>query len=283
MYELKDIRLTEIRVAKHNPRKHGIDAGIEDLVTSIKANGQLEPIIVYHNTAKKHYTILIGQRRYHAFSKLDKSHPEEGFDKIQCLVREEPKDDFTKLSLGLADNITSLPMTHTDLAHAVTNLFEECKGDYNLIREQFGISDYMIKKYVSLARLPDRIKDAIENNEISDNSRRAENAALRAIDALQYGRDSSINIDNVLKLARLYVKSGILQGVIDAEVPLGGSIEEIEIRATNKQLTTFSIKISNEIGKKLQEVAKFNGETGLTRATSYVTNGVEKDYQELSD
>lgn len=281
MYELKDIRLTEIMVAKHNPRIHGINTGIEELTTSIKANGQLEPIIVYYNQTKKHYIILAGQRRFHAFNKLDESCPGEGFDKIQCLVREEPKNNFEKLSLGLADNITSLPMTHADLTHAVTNLFEECEGDHNLIREQFGISDYMIKKYVSLARLPDRIRDAINNNEISDTPKMAENAALRAIDALQYGKNDSVKIDDVVELARLYIKSGIPRAVIDAEVPLGGSITEIKERATHRQLTTYNIKISKEIGEKLRTIAKVNGETTINRATSYVTNGTEKDYQEL--
>jgi ParB/RepB/Spo0J family partition protein len=66
-----------------------VDDGIEDLATSIKKFGLLQPITVYQKSDTKKYVLLAGQRRYSAFVELNKKYPGEGWDKIPAIVIDE--------------------------------------------------------------------------------------------------------------------------------------------------------------------------------------------------
>ena len=280
-YEQVDrISLDDIKVEKHNVRKRDIDVGIEDLAASIKAVGLLQPITAYRDSEKGHYVILAGQRRLNAFHYLNERHPGDGFDRIKCIVIKEPQTSEEKLSLSLAENITQLQMHNTDLVKAVTDLYNTYH-DYEMVQEKFGLTKYMVDKYVRLARLPDRLKSAIDGGEISPNPKSAENAALRAVDALQYTKGGSVDIGQVLELSKAYAQGEINSSALDAEAVKGGSAEEIKQRAKRKPSTKQTIELSSEVAEKLKKVAESAGESEKDRATSYVVSGVAKDYREL--
>lgn len=278
--QISKISLDEIKVEKHNVRKHDIDVGLEDLAASIKAVGLLQPITAYRNSETGNYVILAGQRRLNAFHYLNKKYSGDGFDKIKCIVIEEPKTPEEKLSLSLAENITQLQMHNTDLVKAVTDLYN-IYHDYELVQEKFGLTKYMIDKYVRLARLPDRLKTAIDGGEISHNPKSAENAALKAVDALQYTAGGDVDINDVLEIAKEYAKGEISSTALDTEAVKGGSIDAIKERAKKKLSRKQTIELSSEVAEKLQKIADSSGQTEKDRATYYVVNGVTKDYREL--
>lgn len=275
------IPLENIKVQKHNVRIHDIDQGIEDLAENIKANGLLQPIASYYNSKNEHYVILTGQRRLNAYHYLNGKYPNQGFDRIQCKIIEEPKSDEKKKALSLAENITQLPMTNPDLIKAVTDLYN-VYGDYEMVKQEFGITKYMVDKYVRLARLPEPIKEAIQNGEIHHNPKTAENAALKAVDATNYVKNSSTPIEKVMDLA-IEIAKGDNASDIESEARRGGTAREIVERAQKKPKSKVSINLSTETAEKLQKVAESNGETEKSRATQYVVDGVDQDYKELGD
>ncbi len=91
------ILLDKIRVPQYNVRTHDMTAGIDDLAASIKAVGLLQPITAYLDSENERYVVLAGQRRLNAFDYLNKKHPGEGFDKIACVVVNEPKTREEKI------------------------------------------------------------------------------------------------------------------------------------------------------------------------------------------
>ena len=275
------ISLDQIKVQKYNVRRHDIDVGIEDLAVNIKANGLLQPITTYFNSEKQSYVILAGQRRLNAHHHLNEQYPEEGFDRIKCIVIDEPESDNKKISLSLAENITQLPMTNSDLVKAVTDLYN-IYHDYDIVQEEFGLTKYMVDKFVKLARLPDRIKTAVNEGEISPNTRTAENSALKAVDALNYVKGGNVPVDSVLQLAREHAKGEIDAGDLVSEAGRGGTIEDIKSRAKKKPKSKIEINLSTDIAEKLQKVADDSGETTQSRATSYVVNGINRDYSDLN-
>ena len=220
------ISLDDIKVQKHNVRKHNIDDGIEDLATSIKKFGLLQPITVYRDSEAGIYVILAGQRRLNAFHWLDEKYPGKGWDEIKCLEIDEPKTREEKMGLSLAENITQVQMTNTDLVSAVTDLYN-VYNDYDKVQEEFGLTRYMVDKFVRLARLPDRLKEAINQGEIHSNPKSAENSALRAVDALNWRKGGDVSADDVLELAKEYAKGEIEPAVLTSEARKGGSIKEI--------------------------------------------------------
>ena len=274
------ISLDQIKVQKYNVRRHDIDVGIEDLSVNIRANGLLQPITAFFDSEKQSYVILAGQRRLNAHHYLNEQYPGEGFDKIKCIVIDEPESANKKMSLSLAENITQLPMTNSDLVKAVTDLYN-IYHDYDLVQKEFGLTKYMVDKFVKLARLPDRIKTAVDAGEISSNNKTAENSALKAVDALHYVKGGDVPVEDVLSLAKEHAKREIDAAVLITEAGRGGTIEEITSRANNKPKSKFDINLSTDVAEKLQKVADNSGETAKNRATSYVVEGVARDYSEI--
>ena len=280
-YEKVDlISLDDIRVEKYNVRKHDIDVGVEDLAASIKAVGLLQPITAYMNSKINRYVILAGQRRLNAYHHLNEKYPDQGFDKIKCIIIPEPQTSEEKISLSLAENITQLQMHNSDLVKAVTDLFNVYR-DYDMVQEKFGLTRYMIDKYVKLARLPERLKKAIREGEISPNDKTAENAAIRAVNALDWIKGGDVSEGNVLALAVEYAKGDIDSAGLDYAAKRGGDIESIKKSAKERGTTKQMITLSHEVAEKLKKIAESNGETQKNLATSYVVHGVAKDYSEL--
>lgn len=281
-YIVKLISLSDIKVEKHNVRKHDIDVGIEDLAANIMAVGLLQPITTYYDTDKKYYVILAGQRRLNAYHYLNENNAGKGFDKISCFVIDEPKTNEEKMSLSLAENITQVQMHNSDIVKAVTDLFNVYR-DYAIVKEKFGLTKYMVDKYVSLARLPERLKTAITNGEISPIDKKAENAAIRAVDALGWIKGGIVSEDDVLKLSIEYAKGEIPHEVLTTSAKKGGNIKNIVDNARKQKPSKINIDLSTEISEKLNQVAENSGVNMVQKATSYVVQGTTKDYAELEE
>ena len=281
--KLESIPLDQILVQKHNVRINEIDQGIEDLAENIRANGLLQPLTTYYDSVKSKYVILAGQRRLNAHCYLDDNYPGKGFDKILCRVIEEPKSDAKKKSMSLAENITQLPMTNTDLIKAVTDLYNHY-GDYEMVQQEFGLTKYMVDKYVRLARLPEKVKNAIREGEIHSNPKTAENMALKAVDGLQYVKNGSISEEKVIEFATELSKSDNPDDII-AEAIKGGTTDEIKARAEKKsgRKQKLDVDLDREYSEKLDKIAESNGESKKQRATQYVVDGIERDYGQLGD
>jgi len=274
------IPIDRILVQKFNVRTKDIDSGIDEIAASIKAIGLIQPISVFFNSEKTHYVVLAGQRRLNAYAKLNTDFPGEGFDKMKCIVMDEPKTNEEKIAFSLAENITQLPLVNTDLVKAVTDLYNVYR-DYDLVRNTFGLTKYMIDKFVSLSRLPQSLIDAINGGEIHPSNKTAENAAIRAVNALQWTKGGSVDVADVKELAKEYAKDEIDSGDLDVSAKKGGKVKDIIVGAKDKPKEKLTVKLSTEVAVKLKKVSDANGEKPESRATAYVTKGVTKDYADL--
>jgi ParB/RepB/Spo0J family partition protein len=280
--EINLISLDSILVQKFNVRTKEIDKGLEELAVSIKSFGLLQPITVYFDSEKDKHVILAGQRRLNAHHLLNEKYPDTGYDKIKCILIDEPESNEKKMALSLAENITQVQMTNTDLVKAVTDLYNTYR-DYDMIQEEFGLTEYMVNKYVHLARLPERLKDAVNEGEISPNIKTSENSALRAVDALKWTKGGEIDVDDVLELAKEYAKGEIDVQSLTDEANKGGTIAEITESARNKPKEKLLLTLATDVAAKLKKVADNSGEKETTKAVSYISSGVMKDYADLDN
>jgi len=254
--ELKKIKVSELKVPKHNIRIHNPDYRIEDLKTSIKNMGLIEPITVFEESGT--YVALIGQRRLLAYYELNEEFPGQGFDEIECIVRNIPDDDDLKRALSTGENITHLPMSKRDLERVVTDLYNKC-GSYDLICRRFGLSRYMVDKYVGLSRLPEKIREAIKSGELGPQQNRAERIALAAADALQFVPGGRISEEKVLKLACMMARKANLKKEIINETkknPLR-NIDDIERRVDAKYRVPLHLYLSAELNTRLGAYSEY--------------------------
>lgn len=279
--QIEFLSLDDVKIQKHNVRTRDIDDGIDDLASSIKALGLLQPITAYYDSANSRYVVLAGQRRLNAHVLLNEKYPKDGFDKIKAILIPEPTNSDDKIALSLAENITHLGMHQTDLIKAVTDLYN-VYHDYDMVQEKFGLTRYVVNKYVKLARLPQKIIDAINDGEISANPQTAENAAIRAVDALRStSSDSDEQLENVIKLARNYASGEFQNEDLDDEARKGGDPDQIAGRARSKVKKKFTVNLSLEVAEKLQRVSEDKGEKEVSTATSFIVKGVTDAYKDL--
>ena len=251
MAETAKIPIARLKIPKHSVRVSNAEKDLGYLKTSIKSVGLVEPVVVYENPKGQHW-VLMGQRRLLAYHQLDEEFPGTGFDEIECVMRDFPEGSDLG-ALSLAENATHVPMTRDDLAYAVTKMYDRC-GSYREAAAKFGLSRYMIDKYVGLSRLPDGIKRAIREGEIHHRQASAERLALAAADALRLGQEEGVDEGKVLELARVLAKrSELKMDILDEahRAPLD-DLDAIVKRAERRRRIPLNLHISAELDSRLE-------------------------------
>ena len=280
MRQLQKISINQIKVPKQNVRTHNINKGLDELKTSIKSIGLIEPISVYKEESDQ-YVVLAGQRRLNAYHGLNDKFPNQGFDEIECLVTDSPKDDDMKRAISLGENITHLSMSKEDLKSAVTELYNKC-GNYKEVQEKFGLTKYIIDNYVSLSRLPEKVKESIQSGGIHPKQNVAEKIAIGAVEALDWTKDGDGSEERVIELANIMASKeniGFKKEII-AEVKKNpkGDIHENVTRAKDGTYETIKIRLEPELNTKLERYSE--GEGDNSKEDTIVNIISEKLYSE---
>ena len=157
----------------------------DDLVSSIKKNGLLSPIIVKRQEGGK-FEVVVGQRRFLAHQILKKP-------SIKACVLEEGVSEIDARKISLIENLARKDMKRADYTDTV-QWFMDRYGTTKVVAEELGISTATVRKYLTIGRLPVGIRDDI--NEKKYETRHA----LRALDALG-GDESLLDVDNLREIA----------------------------------------------------------------------------------
>jgi ParB family chromosome partitioning protein len=130
------------------PRKHFDDEKLEELASSIKARGLLQPIVV--RRLGDRFQIVAGERRYRA-AKL------AGMDRVPALLR----DTDDPLELALIENLQREDLTPLEEAEALSGLIDRHTYSHREVGELIGKSRPYVSNALALLRLPDHIKDEL--------------------------------------------------------------------------------------------------------------------------
>jgi ParB family chromosome partitioning protein len=149
---IEDIDIYRIKHPPHFYRPALL--GINDLASSIKARGLLQPIIV--RTKEEHYfEIVAGNRRYLACKTL-------GWRKIICHIAE--LDDKEAFEVSLIENIQRKTLSPIDEAHAFRSYVKEFGwGGISDLAERIGKSVSYVDKRLKLLNLPLKIIERVSN------------------------------------------------------------------------------------------------------------------------
>jgi ParB family chromosome partitioning protein len=169
--------------------------GIEELISSIKEKGVLEPILVRRQGSR--YQIIAGERRFRAAR-------EAGLTNVPCI--ELDVDDRGCLEISLVENIQRRDLTPFEEADALRQLKEQFDYTHDQIARQLGRSRTTITETLSLATIPARIRNKCRKAGIAARSTLLhlarlsdEKAMERMIAAIQ---DGGLSRDDVRRLLR---------------------------------------------------------------------------------
>lgn len=160
--QLKELKISDISPDPEQPRRHFNKEKLEELASSIKIHGVLQPIVVVRKNSK--FLIVAGERRYRA-SKL------AGLERVPAVVRE--LSDQNRLELSLIENIQRDNLNVLEMAEAYSKLREQFNLTAKEIGERVGgRSESAVLNTLRLLKLPQLVKDYIISGELKEGQAR---------------------------------------------------------------------------------------------------------------
>ena len=151
------IELVNIEPNPSQARKKFSEESINELATSIKNYGVLQPIIVENKG--KYYQIIAGERRWRA-AKI------AGLDKIPCLVRNESEQ--TAKEISLIENIQRENLNPIEKAMGYKELIDNYNMTQQQLADKLGISRTYTTNTLRLLNLDPRVLELAAEGKLSE-------------------------------------------------------------------------------------------------------------------
>lgn len=161
--EINEVPLDQIEANPYQPRQDWDPAELEDLATSIRAMGIIQPVTL-RAVGPDAYQLISGERRFRA-SKL------AGLTSIPAYVR--TAGDQEMLEMALVENIQRADLNAIEVAISYQRLIEECNLTHESLSDRVGKDRSTITNYTRLLKLPPDIQHALRKGQISMGHARA--------------------------------------------------------------------------------------------------------------
>lgn len=147
---------------RYQPRKVFNDSSIQELATSIKEYGILNPILVRKDNDK--YEIIAGERRYRAAKLLE-------LKTVPVIIKNISDEQTAKIAL--IENIQRENLSPIEEAKAYQQILDISKITQNDLANILGKSQSTIANKIRLLSLPTNVQEALANKKISERHARS--------------------------------------------------------------------------------------------------------------
>lgn len=152
-----NIPVDHIRPNPHQPRKEFKEEALEQLSSSIKKHGLIQPITVRY-LGERRFELISGERRLRA-TKL------AGIDEIPAYIREA--DDEQIIAFALIENIQREQLNPLEISLGYQRLIDEVGYTQSEVAERVGKNRTTVTNMLRLLQLPDFIQAALRDESIS--------------------------------------------------------------------------------------------------------------------
>lgn len=166
---INEVALNQIEANPNQPRREFDEEALQELATSIRQIGIIQPITV-RQTAENRYQIIAGERRWRA-SQL------AGLTAIPAYIR--TINDENVMEMALVENIQREDLNAIEIALAYEHLLRNSGMTQEKVSERVGKSRTAITNYLRLLKLPAQVQMALQKKEIDMGHARA----LLAVDS----------------------------------------------------------------------------------------------------
>jgi ParB family chromosome partitioning protein len=160
---LRELSVALLKPGKYQPRSKMDEASLNDLASSIRAQGIMQPILV-RQLADSSYEIIAGERRWRAAQLAELTH-------VPVLVRSVP--DNAALAMALIENIQRENLNPLEEAVGIQRLIDEFKMTHQIAAEAVGRSRSAASNLLRLLKLPQAVQDMLMANKLDMGHARA--------------------------------------------------------------------------------------------------------------
>ncbi len=157
-----DINMIEVN--PFQPRKDFDPVALEELSSSIKTYGLIQPITV-RRMSENVYQLISGERRFRA-SRIS------GLTEIPAYIR-IAENDQEMLEMALVENIQREDLNAIEVAISYQRLIDECSLTHEIMSDRVGKKRSTVTNYLRLLKLPPEIQQGIKNGQVSMGHARA--------------------------------------------------------------------------------------------------------------
>ena len=158
-----EIPIEFLRPNKNQPRKLFDEEKIDELSQSIKQKGLILPILV-KKIDENNYQIIAGERRWRASQKA-------GLHDVPVIIKN--LDDKEILEIALIENMQREDLNPIEEAEGIARLQDEFKYTQEELSNILGKSRPQISNTIRLLKLPQKVKEFVQNKTLSAGHARA--------------------------------------------------------------------------------------------------------------
>lgn len=144
------------------PRKHFDETALNELASSIKQYGIVQPLVVTKKNDK--FILIAGERRWRA-AKI------AGLKEVPVLVRSH--EELEQLEIAIVENVQRVDLSPLEQAASIERLHDQFSMTYESIAKRLGKAPATVNNIVRLLNLPDNAKKALFEGKISEGHARA--------------------------------------------------------------------------------------------------------------
>lgn len=160
---ISEIELSKIHPNPEQPRSIFEEETLEELATSIRSLGLIQPITL-KETGPDKYMIISGERRYRASLKA-------GLDRIPAYIRTAADENVVEMAL--IENIQREDLNSIEIALAYQKLIDNYELTQEKLSERVGKKRATIANYLRLLKLPAEIQVGLKDKKIDMGHARA--------------------------------------------------------------------------------------------------------------
>jgi ParB family chromosome partitioning protein len=243
---INKLLISDLVSNKYQPRKVFDEESLQDLTSSIKERGIIQPIIVRKSLDNKSkYEIIAGERRWLAAQKA-------GLHEVPVVIIDV--DDLKSLEFAIIENVQRDDLNALEEARSYKRLIEEFSYDQEKVAQFIGKSRSHIANFLRLLGLPNEVLKLIDSNKLSPGHAKIlvglENAEFVARKIIEK-KLSVRQTENFVKIFKIKKKS--------LKTPKDINIQSLESSITEKIGLNVLIKNKkNNTGTLILEYKDFN-------------------------
>ncbi|MEY2625626.1 MAG: ParB/RepB/Spo0J family partition protein [Gammaproteobacteria bacterium] len=170
--ELAKLPLDQLQRGRYQPRVDMREEALEDLASSIRAQGVVQPIVVRPiempgaapGAAPTRYEIIAGERRWRAAQMA-------GLETIPAVIRRVP--DESAIAMALIENIQRENLNPLEEARALDRLIREFEVTHQQAADAVGRSRAAVSNLLRLLELPAEVAELVDRRQIEMGHARA--------------------------------------------------------------------------------------------------------------
>ena len=151
-----EVEISKIQVNPNQPRTYFDEKSLEELASSIKELGIIQPITL-RLLDDGSYQIISGERRFKASKKI-------GLEKIPAYIRTAADQEI--MEMALIENVQREDLNPIEIALSYQRLIEDYDLTQDRLSERVGKKRSTITNYIGLLKLPAEIQMALKARKI---------------------------------------------------------------------------------------------------------------------